>query len=133
MSLILLCETNQMCWSYIFRISDFVIQTQLCTSDSMSNNCGCGLVQWLKLPAWKIADHGFRPSLWHSGFEEKIISSSLTRKDLILWEVSLNEGSTVTTRAWISSPVSRGQCPIIHRAILRFSWPDLAYIWANAA
>ena len=43
------------------------------------------LVQWLKMPAWKVGDCGFQP---HSGLQvSKIqyVSSPLTRKDSILW------------------------------------------------
>ena len=42
------------------------------------------LVQWLKLPAWKVRDRGFEP---HSGFQiskKQKVSSPLTRKYLIL-------------------------------------------------
>ena len=37
------------------------------------------VVQWLKLPAWKVGDHGVEP---HSGLQ---VSSPLTRKDSIFW------------------------------------------------
>ena len=36
------------------------------------------LVQWLKLPAWKVGDQGFE--VLYSKFEEKNVSSRLTRK-----------------------------------------------------
>ena len=50
------------------------------------------LVQWLKLPAWKVGDRGFEP---HSGFQvskKQNDFSSLTRKD------SLLSGACVTER-----------------------------------
>ena len=46
------------------------------------------LVQWLKLPAWKIGNREIEP---HSGFQvsKKRVSPLLTRKDLILWGASV--------------------------------------------
>ena len=49
------------------------------------------LVQWLKLPAWKVGDRGFEP---HSGLQvlkKQNVSSPLTRNDSILWETSVTE------------------------------------------
>ena len=49
------------------------------------------LVQWLKLPTWKVRDRGFKP---HSGLQvskKQTGSSSLTRKDSILWQTSVTE------------------------------------------
>ena len=43
------------------------------------------MVQWLKLPAWKVGIRGFEP---HSGLQvskKQNISSPLTRKKSILW------------------------------------------------
>ena len=39
-----------------------VIQTQFALQTRCQIIAG-GLVQWLKLPAWKVGDRGFRPSL----------------------------------------------------------------------
>ena len=49
------------------------------------------LVQWLKLPAWKVEDRGLEP---HSNLQiskKQNVSSPLTRKNSILWLVSVNE------------------------------------------
>ena len=49
------------------------------------------LVQWLKLPAWKVRDRGFEP---HSGLQvskKQNVSSPLTHNDLILWGTSVTE------------------------------------------
>ena len=49
------------------------------------------LVQWLKLPAWKVGDRGFEP---HSGLQfskEQNVFSPLTRKNAILWGASVTE------------------------------------------
>ena len=43
------------------------------------------LVQWLRLPVWKLGDLGFEP---HSGLQvlkKQNVSSLLTRKDSMLW------------------------------------------------
>ena len=48
-------------------------------------------MQWLKLPSWKIGDREFKP---HSGLQvsNKVnVSSSLARKDSILWGASVTE------------------------------------------
>ena len=45
----------------------------------------------LKLPAWKVGDHGFEP---HSGIQvskKQNVSSPLTRNDSILWGASVTE------------------------------------------
>ena len=59
---------------------------------SPSDNIWTGaLVQWLKLPAWKVGDRGFKP---HSGLQfskAKGFSHQLTRKDSILWGASVTE------------------------------------------
>ena len=47
------------------------------------------MVQWLKLPAWKVEDRGFEP---HSGLyvsRKQNASSPLTREDSILWGASV--------------------------------------------
>ena len=49
------------------------------------------LVQWLKLPAWKVGNRGFEP---HSGVQvskKQNVSFMLTHKDLILWGASVTE------------------------------------------
>ena len=49
------------------------------------------LVKWLKLPAWKVGDRGFKP---HSTFQiskKQSVSSTLTRKNAILWGASVTE------------------------------------------
>ena len=49
------------------------------------------LVQWLKLPAWKVRDREFQP---HTGFQvsKKLnVSFPLTRKDSILWGAYVTE------------------------------------------
>ena len=48
-------------------------------------------MQWLKLPAWKVGDRGFER---HSSLqvpEQQNVSSTLTRKDSILWRASVTE------------------------------------------
>ena len=42
------------------------------------------LVQWLKLPVWKVGDHGFVPRSRIQVSEEQNASSLLTRKDSAL-------------------------------------------------
>ena len=94
------------------------------------------LVQWLKLPAWKVGDCGLEP---HSGLQipKKQNDSSLTLKYSILWGASVIErwrARPQTTRARISNPVSEGQCHLIHLTILRkFSWPRLAQRWLKTS
>ena len=49
------------------------------------------LVQWLRLPAWKVGDRGFEP---HSGLQvskKQNVSSSLTGNNSILWGTSVTE------------------------------------------
>ena len=49
------------------------------------------LVQWLKLPAWKVGDGGFEP---HSGLQvlkKQNVSSPLTHKDSLLWGNAVTE------------------------------------------
>ena len=71
------------------------------------------LVQWLKVPAWKVGNRGYEP---HPGLQvskKPIFSSPLTRKDSILWGASVTErwgARSQTARARISNPVSGGQC-----------------------
>ena len=42
------------------------------------------LVQWLKLPAWKVGDRGFIPCSGLKVSKKQTVSSPLTRKDSIL-------------------------------------------------
>ena len=84
------------------------------------------LVQWLKLPVWKVRDRGFEP---HAGFQvskKQNVSSLLTRKDSILWGASVTEryrARPQTARARILNPVSGEQCHFIHLAILSSPGP----------
>ena len=81
------------------------------------------MLQWLKLPAWKVRDRGFEP---HSGIQvskKRNVSTLLTREDLILWGAA---------GARISNHLLGGQCHIIHLR-KRFSWPSLAYMCKNVA
>ena len=57
------------------------------------------LVQWLKLPGWKVGDR------WPSSFKEKNVSSPLTRKYSILWGASVT-ARPQTARARITNPWS---------------------------
>ena len=50
---------------------------------------GGGLVQWLKLPAWR--DRGFEPRFGIQVSKKRNVSSSLTRIDSISWEASVTE------------------------------------------
>ena len=71
------------------------------------------LVQWLKLPAWKVKDRRFEP---------QNVSSQLTRKYSILWGASVTErwrARSRTASARILNPLSGGQCHLIHLTILR--------------
>ena len=47
------------------------------------------MVQWLKLPAWKVGDRGFKPHSDLQVLNEQNVSSPLTREDAILWGASL--------------------------------------------
>ena len=52
--------------------------------DLFSSNRAGTLVQWLKLPAWKVGDRGLEP---HTGLQvskQQNVSSPLTREDSIL-------------------------------------------------
>ena len=49
---------------------------------------GGGLMQWLKLPDFKVGGRGFKPSLAFK-FHRKKVSSPLTRKSSILWGASV--------------------------------------------
>ena len=49
------------------------------------------MVQWLKLPAWKVRDRGFEP---HSGLQvskKQYVSSPLPRDDSIVWGTSVTK------------------------------------------
>ena len=50
------------------------------------------MVLWLKLPAWKVGDRGFEPHSDIPVSKKQNVSSPLTRKDLILWGVSVTKG-----------------------------------------
>ena len=70
--------------------SDFkfcVNQIYLCTSDSVSHNCRWPGAVVKAASAWKVGDRGKVSSLALS-FRFQDISSSLTRKDSILWGTS---------------------------------------------
>ena len=43
------------------------------------------LLQWLKLPAWKVGDRGFEPNSVLKFQRSNISSSPLTREDSLLW------------------------------------------------
>ena len=47
------------------------------------------LVQWLKLPAWKVGDRGFEPHFGLQVSKKQNVSSPLTREDSILWGASV--------------------------------------------
>ena len=49
------------------------------------------LVQWLKLPAWKVIDRGFEPHSGYQALKTQSVSSPLTRKYLIVWGASMTE------------------------------------------
>ena len=49
------------------------------------------MVQWLKLPAWKVGDRGFDPTLALKFQRNKNVSSPLTRQDSILFGASVTE------------------------------------------
>ena len=122
----------------------FIPHRQYCTlqtfdqfgeTDSLVTMRTGALVQWLKLPAWKVGDRGFKP---HSGLQvskKQSVSSPLTRKDSILWGISVAERARPrTARARISNPVSGRQCHLIHLTILkRLSWPSLTFMCTKVA
>ena len=49
------------------------------------------LVQWLKLPAWKVGDDGVEPRSGIQVSKKQHVSSPLTREDSILWGAYLTE------------------------------------------
>ena len=54
--------------------------------------CGAvALVQWLKLPDWKVRYRGLEPHSGNKVSKKQNVSSLLTRIDLILWESSVTE------------------------------------------
>ena len=80
------------------------------------------LVQWVKLPAWKVGHREYEPHSVLPVLKKQNVSSPLTRKDSILWGASVSErwrARPQTARARISNPVSGGQCHLIHLTILR--------------
>ena len=93
------------------------------------------LVQWLKLPAWKVEDRGFKPPLWPSSFIETNCFFPLTRNDSILSGTSVRwRARPQTARAWIPNPVSGGQCHLLYLTILRrLSWSIFAYMCTKVA
>ena len=57
----------------------------------VSNRQRRGIMQWLKLPAWKVRDRGFEH---HSGFQvskKQYVPFPFTHKDSILWGASVTE------------------------------------------
>ena len=69
------------------------------------------LVQWVKLPAWKVGHRGYEPHSVLPVSKKQNVSSPLTRKDSILWGASVSErwrAQPQTARARISNPVSGG-------------------------
>ena len=81
------------------------------------------MVQRLKLPAWKVGEHGLKP---HSGLQvlkKQNVSSPLTRNDSILRGTTKTEryrARPQIARVRISNPVSGGQCHHIYLTILRW-------------
>ena len=64
------------------------------------------LVQWLKLPSWKVGNRGFEPHCGLQVSKKKMFLPCSSVKYLILWRAS-----------------------VIHLTILRrFSWPSFAYV-----
>ena len=64
------------------------------SSACCGNATGCGhggLMQWLKLPAWKFGDSWFEPRSGIQVSNKQIVSSPLNRKDFILWGASVTE------------------------------------------
>ena len=49
------------------------------------------LMQWLKLPAWKVGDRGFKPHYGLQVPKKQYVSSPLTRKDSFLWRAFVTE------------------------------------------
>ena len=56
---------------------------------------------WLKLPAWRVGDRGFKP---HSGLQvskkQNNVSSPLIRKKIILWGTSVTERYVLKSCVW---------------------------------
>ena len=97
-------------------------------------------MQWLKLSAWKVGDRGFEPRSGIQVLKKQNVSSLLTRKNSILWGVSVTEKYMASSASVCQgsnfelNSVSGGQCHLIHLAILRkFFWPSLAYMCAKVA
>ena len=88
------------------------------------------MVQWLKLPAWKVGGRGLVPRSGIQVSKKPNVSSPFTRKDSILCGASVVEKWSArpqTARARISNPVLEGS-HLIHLTILRrFSLRSLAY------
>ena len=49
------------------------------------------IVQWLKLPAWKVGDRGFEPRSGIQVSKKQSVSTPFIRKDSILWGASVTE------------------------------------------
>ena len=49
------------------------------------------MVQWIKLPAWKVGNRGFEPHYGLQVSQKQKVSSPLTRDDSILWGASVTE------------------------------------------
>ena len=88
------------------------------------------LVQWSKLPAWKIGDHWFQTRTDIQVSKKQNVSSSLTPKDSIVWGASWPRGSVIGL--WTPELEFQILClegSVISFIILRmFSWPSLAYM-----
>ena len=59
---------------------------------SGANHYPRALMQWLKLPASKVGDFGFKPRSGIQVSKKQNVSSPLTGKDSILWGASVPEG-----------------------------------------
>ena len=97
---------------------------------SQSIRAAGAMVQWLKLPAWKVGGRGFVSRSGIQVSKKPNVSSPFTRKDSILCGASVVERWSArpqTARARISNPVLEDS-HLIHLTILRrFSLPNLAY------
>ena len=95
-----------------------------------TNDSGRGaMVQWLKLPAWKVGDSGFELRSGIQVSKKQNVSSLLTRENSILWRVSVTEkGSNFEPRVWrtVSSHLSL-------TILSRYSCPSLAYMRTKVA
>ena len=49
------------------------------------------LVEWLKLPTWRMGDRGFEARSGIQVSKKQNVSSPLTRKYSILWKASVTE------------------------------------------